>query len=58
MVDITDMKWLISVIPATWETEVGGLWSKTGAKWGGRPYLKSQLKAKGLGYGPRGTAPA
>jgi hypothetical protein len=36
------------VLPATWEVEVGGLWSVAGLGKSMRPYLKNKLKAKSL----------
>jgi hypothetical protein len=39
------------VIPATWETEVGGSWYQASLGKRVRPYLKNKLKAKRTGRG-------
>jgi hypothetical protein len=42
----SQMWWLMSMIPATWEAEVGGLWFKGSPGKGTRPYLKNKLVQK------------
>jgi uncharacterized protein (DUF736 family) len=40
--------WLMPVIPATQEVEVGGSWSKASLGKSGGPYLENKLKARRL----------
>jgi hypothetical protein len=37
--------WLTAIIPAMWEAEVGGSWSKASTGQNPIPYLKNELKA-------------
>jgi hypothetical protein len=41
--------WYISIIPATWETEVGGSWPEASPCKSEGPYLKNKLKSKRAG---------
>jgi hypothetical protein len=47
------VQWLILMVPATWEIEIGGLQFKTG--WGKNMRHPAR---KDEGHGPSGTAPA
>jgi hypothetical protein len=42
-------QWCTSVVPATQEVEVGGLWSEATLGKRTRPYMKNKLKTKELG---------
>jgi hypothetical protein len=42
------MWWLMLVIPATWEVDVEGPWSKAGLCKRTKLHMKNKLKTKGL----------
>jgi hypothetical protein len=44
----SQMWWLMSMIPATWEAEVGGLQSEASPGKSMRPYLKNKPESKRL----------
>jgi hypothetical protein len=44
------------VIPATWEAEVRGAWSKAGLGQSERPYVKNKVHEKEYGHGSSGRA--
>jgi hypothetical protein len=48
--------WSTSVIPATWEAEVGESWFEVSQGKSSRPFLKNKLKQKDWGQGPSGRA--
>jgi hypothetical protein len=49
-------RWLTPIIPATWEVEIGGLWSEVGPGQKHKTLSRKQTEAKGMGAWLKGQS--